>query len=105
MNSYPTKFKSGIRMFSHKEYHAEVRNLIISQEPAGEYYASILVVEAESHAQQMPEVEEATVGIDVVLTSFATLSDDTMTLCRTGKIVNLNKNIRYSYERGAMSVL
>lgn len=64
-------------MFRHREYGGELRNITISQEPSGKYYASILVLEPDPNVQQMPKADESAIGIDVGLTSFATLSDGT----------------------------
>ena len=70
-------FREPIRMFKHMEYRGEWRNITISQEPSGKYYASILVLETDPDVQQMPKAEESAIGIDVGIASFATLSDGT----------------------------
>ncbi len=74
---YIPNFKEPIRIFKHREYEGEVRNITISQEPSGKYYASILVLESDHEVQQIPMAEESAIGIDVGIVSFATLSDGT----------------------------
>ncbi len=65
----------GIRMFRHREFNGTVRNITISHNPSGEYYASILVLEKDEAVNEMPISFQSTVGLDVGLIGFATLSN------------------------------
>lgn len=53
----------------------EIRTVTVSVTPAGNWFVSILVNTAEHTPEKKPIVDKTTVGIDVGLKTFATLSD------------------------------
>lgn len=72
---YIPKFDKPIRIFKHRDYSGQERSLTISREPSGEYYVSILVREPDTNIQQQPVKAESTIGIDLGIKMFATLSN------------------------------
>ncbi len=72
---YIPKFNKPLRIFEHRDYSGKERNLTISREPSGEYYVSILVLEPDIETQQKPVKAESTIGIDLGIKKFVTLSN------------------------------
>jgi putative transposase len=60
-----------------REFEGEIRQATISKTPTNRYYISILVDDKKELPNKKPIKEETTVGIDVGLKHFATLSDGT----------------------------
>ena len=65
----------GIRLFMHRAYEGDIRNVTISKNPSGKYYAS-LMVQLDNVAMQPEDINaNSAVSIDVGLKAFATLSN------------------------------
>jgi putative transposase len=61
----------------HRPFKGEIKTVTVSKTPTGKYFVSILVENQEQLLKKKPLKEETSIGIDVGLTSFATLSDGT----------------------------
>ena len=69
------KFKDGIKVKQHREILGTIKNATIKLNPSGKYYVS-LIVEYDSQIPTKPKVEHSsTVGIDLGIKTYATLSD------------------------------
>ena len=72
-----TKFKKGIKVKLHREIIGTIKNAIIKLNPSGKYYVS-LIVEYDSQVPAKPKVElSSTIGVDLGIKTYATLSDGT----------------------------
>ena len=81
------KLKSKIKIKLHRSLNGDIRSCTISKTPTGKYFASILVDEEIS---LLPKSHN-TVGIDVGIKTFATLS--------TGEFIDNPKHLRKSEKR------
>ena len=61
----------------HRFFNGDVKTCTISRTPTGKYFASILVDNKELVPESKPFSSETTIGIDLGLTHFATLSNGT----------------------------
>ena len=69
------KFKKGIKVKQHQEILGTIKNATIKLNPSGKYYVS-LIVEYDSQIPAKPKVEyKSTVGIDLGIKTYATLSN------------------------------
>lgn len=65
-----------VEFIKHRElWDGEIREVVVSVNPSGEYYVSILLKDDKSFPDKKPMLEETAVGVDLGLKSFATLSD------------------------------
>jgi putative transposase len=71
------KLNTPMRVFVHRCIEGEIQSLTVSVMPSGKYYVSILADTATEVAEAKPIKSETTVGVDVGLTYFLTLSDGT----------------------------
>lgn len=71
------KFKTGIKVALSRPFEGEIRTVTISKTTTNKYFASILAQDNKAIPDKMPVAEETTVGVDVGLKTFATLSDGT----------------------------
>jgi putative transposase len=70
------KFNTPIRFFKHREIEGMMHSLTITKKPSGKYYVSILA-DTEIQTPELMDVKaESSVGIDVGIVEFCTLSDD-----------------------------
>ncbi len=72
---YIPKFGDSIRIFRHRDFNGEIRNITISQIPSGKYFVSILVHENDTENERKKITKETAIGIDVGLKNFLTTSD------------------------------
>ena len=71
------KFKRGIKVKQHREILGTIKNATIKLNPSGKYYVS-LIAEYDSQVPTKPKVEHnSTVGVDLGIKTYATLSDGT----------------------------
>ncbi len=71
------KFLEGLRIRLSRMFTGKIKTTTISKTPTGKYYASVLV-ETDDVLPLKPEIkEETTVGIDLGIKSFVTISDGT----------------------------
>ena len=69
------KFKKGIKVKQHQEIIGTIKNATIKLNPSGKYYVS-LIVEYDNQIPTKPKVEyNSTVGIDLGIKTYATLSN------------------------------
>jgi putative transposase len=61
----------------HREFQGEIKTVTVSKTPTGKYFVSILVENQKELPKKKPVSEQTTVGIDVGVKVFATLSDGT----------------------------
>lgn len=59
----------------HREFNGEIRTVTVSRTVTGKYYASILVKDDSKIPDKKPISDISSVGIDLGITNFATLSD------------------------------
>lgn len=71
------KFKEGIQVEVHRKFKGEVRSCTVSKTPSGNYYVSILVENNQPLPLKKPVLEETTVGGDLGIKTFISLSDGT----------------------------
>lgn len=71
------KFKEPIKAVLHRPFTGTVKTVTVSRNPTGKYFASVLVETGESKPETKPVVRDRSVGIDLGIKTFATLSDDT----------------------------
>lgn len=71
------KFKEGIQTEVHRKFKGEIRSCTVSKNPSGKYYVSILVENHEQFPLKKPVLEETTVGGDLGIKTFISLSDGT----------------------------
>ena len=71
------KFKQGIKVKLHREVIGTIKNATIKLNPSGKYYVS-LIVQYDSQILTKPKVEpSSTIGVDLGIKTYATLSDGT----------------------------
>ena len=71
------KFKEGIKVKQHREIIGKIKNATIKLNPSGKYYVS-LIVEYDSQVPAKPKVEpSSSIGVDLGIKTYATLSDKT----------------------------
>ena len=71
------KFPEGIKVKIHREIIGTIKNATIKLNPSGKYYVS-LIVEYDSQVPAKPKVElSSTIGVDLGIKTYATLSDGT----------------------------
>lgn len=71
------KFRDGIKAILHRKFEGKIQTVTVSRTKTGKYYASVLV-KTEGEWPTAPEpIESRTVGIDLGLKTYATLSDGT----------------------------
>lgn len=71
------KFRDGIKAILHRKFEGKIKTVTVSRTKTGKYYASVLVA-TEGEWPTTPEpTENRTVGIDLGLKTYATLSDGT----------------------------
>ena len=74
---YFPKFKQGIKVKPHREIIGTIKNATIKLNPSGKYFVS-LIVEYDSQVLAKPKVEpSSTIGVDLGIKTYATLSDGT----------------------------
>ncbi len=71
------KFKDGIQVEVHRKFNGKVRSCTVSKTPTGKYFVSILVENHESFPLKKPVLDETTVGGDLGIKTFISLSDGT----------------------------
>lgn len=71
------KFKGGIKCVFHRQFDGKIKNITVSQNKGGDYYASILVDTEEIIPKKFEIEKDKTVGIDLGLKDLAILSDGT----------------------------
>jgi len=71
------KFRDGIKCVFHRQFEGKIKNITISQNKSGGYYASILVETLNVIPEKFKIEKERTVGIDLGLKDLAILSDGT----------------------------
>jgi len=71
------KFKSGIRIAQSRLFKGEMRTVTISKTATNKYFASILVQDNKPIPKTKKVKEATTIGIDLGIKTFATLSDGT----------------------------
>lgn len=69
------KFKDGIKINLHRPLKGEIRQATISRTPTGKYFASILCETGEVNTSPPIITEQNTVGIDLGLKDYATISN------------------------------
>lgn len=69
------KFKTGIKIVQSRLFDGDMRTVTISKTSTNKYFASILVQDNKPIPEKKPIKEGTTVGIDVGIKTFATLSD------------------------------
>lgn len=75
----------------HRRFEGKVKTVTISQEPSGKYFASVLVEVDEEKPEKPPVKPETTVGVDLGISHFATLS--------TGEKIENPKHLENSLKR------
>lgn len=70
-----TKFPEGIKIALSRTFEGDMRTVTISKTPTGKYFASILVQDNKPIPGKKQIQENTTVGIDLGIKTFATLSD------------------------------
>lgn len=69
------KFKKGIKVKQHREIIGTIKNATIKLNPSGKYYVS-LIVEYDNQIPTKPKIEHSsTVGVDLGIKTYATLSN------------------------------
>ncbi|GAB4026052.1 RNA-guided endonuclease TnpB family protein [Spirosoma gilvum] len=71
------KFKEPIKAVLHRPFTGAVKTVTVSRTPTGRYFASVLVETGELKPELKPVVRQTSVGIDLGIKTFATLSDST----------------------------
>lgn len=69
------KFREGIKISLSRSFDGEIRTVTISRTTTNKYFASILVQDDKPIPEKKLIKEETTIGIDVGIKTFATLSD------------------------------
>lgn len=72
---YLPKFKTGIRIVQSRLFEGEMRTVTISKTPTNKYFASMLVQDKKPLPKTKKIKEKTTIGIDLGVKTFATLSD------------------------------
>ena len=86
---YFPKYKDGIKFIASRTFEGTIKNITISKTPSNQYYASILTETNDQIILPNPILESTTIGIDLGITNFITLS--------TGEKIE-NKKIYKKYE-------
>lgn len=68
------KFKQGIKFDCHRKFEGEIRSTTVSKSKQNKYYISILVEDSKELPAKPEVCDSTTLGIDLGLTHFATLS-------------------------------
>jgi len=68
------KFQEGIRCKISREFEGETKTFTVSKTTTGKYFVSVLVETPQEIPEKQPITEDGTVGIDVGIKTFATLS-------------------------------
>ena len=71
------KFKEGIQVEVHRKFKGEVCSCTVSKTPTGKYFVSILVENHQQFTLKKPVLDETTVGGDLGIKTFISLSDGT----------------------------
>jgi len=71
---YTMKFREGIKCKFHRQFEGNIKTVTISMTPSGKYFASILVDNGEELPIKCNPERNNSVGVDVGLKHFATLS-------------------------------
>lgn len=79
-----------IKIKLHRIFKGKTRQITISRTPTGKYYASILVEMEDKKKEKSKVTEETTIGIDLGIKHFATISD--------GRKID-NPRVLYKYEK------
>lgn len=66
-----------VRCIFHRPFQGEIKTVTVSRTPTGKYFVSILVENQDPVPKKKPVREYTTVGIDLGVKTFATLSDGT----------------------------
>lgn len=82
------KFKKGLKMKYHREIEGIPKRLTIKKTPSGKYFVTILCELDDASPEKTKIEENTTIGIDVGLTHFATLS--------TGEKIENNRYLKKS---------
>lgn len=69
------KFSEGIKTIFHRKFEGRVKSSTVSLTPTGKYYISINVEEAGDEVEIQPAKIESTIGIDLGVKTYITLSD------------------------------
>jgi len=85
------KFKNGIKINLHRPLKGEIRQATISRNPTGKYFVSILCETGEVRRSPPVITEQNTVGIDLGLKDYATIS--------TGQRISNPKYLRKSLSK------
>jgi len=72
--SFP-KFKEGVKAVLHRKFEGKIKSSTVSKTPSGKYFISILVEEEIDNIKCVEPTEDRTVGIDLGIKDFATLSN------------------------------
>lgn len=64
-----------VDFIQHRPFEGEIRTATVSKNPSGDYYVSILVENGKDHPKPKKIKEATAVGIDMGISTFATLSD------------------------------
>ncbi len=90
-----------VKLIVSRQFSGTVRSATVSKSPTGKYYVSILVETGQDLPEKVPIIRETSVGIDVGLKHFATLSDGESTApeCRLGTKIENPKFLFHSLSR------
>lgn len=66
-----------VKLIVSRGFNGNIRNATVSKTPTGKYFVSILVETRQAVPAKLPMVRDTSVGVDVGLKHFATLSDGT----------------------------
>lgn len=72
---YIPKIKNGIKIVLHRKFVGKIKTSTITKTPSGKYFISILVEELINNPNTLTPKEAKTLGIDLGIKHFATLSD------------------------------
>jgi putative transposase len=65
----------GIKIIQHRKLEGKIKTATVSKTPTGKYYISILVEQDKKLPKKLKIKEKTTIGIDLGIKTFATLSD------------------------------
>jgi len=69
------KFREGIKAAIHRKFEGKVKSGVVSKTPTGKYFISVLFETTENTPVKPVATEENTIGVDLGIKTFATLSD------------------------------
>ena len=69
------KFREGIKAVIHRRFDGKIKSGVVSKTPTGKYFISVLFETAENIPEKPIVAEENTIGVDLGIKTFATLSD------------------------------